>query len=86
VGDPAFDASIAAGVYDMYGPHSLAIDREITERLARELGYSVKVLLSYRAVYSLLSSNAYSESGSNGHFEWCLSMLRREDIRGALEL
>lgn len=86
VGDPALDASIAAGIYDMYGPHAISLDRQILKAFAHELGYTMDVLLAYRAVYSILTSHAYTELGDDGHFEWCVSMLRRQDVREALHL
>ena len=85
-GDPAFDASIAGAIFNMYGPHARAIDDEVTASLAVELGYPEPVLLAYRSVYGLLTSNAYSDDGSDGHYAWYVVMLNRSDIREALGL
>lgn len=85
VGDPAFDASISSAIFNMYGPNARSIDDEVTEIFERALGYPRKVLLAYRAVYSLLTSNAYSADGTDGHFQWCVSMLKRDDVRLALD-
>ena len=46
-------------------------------RASQQSEPSWSVLLAYRAVYSLLTSNAYSEMGTDGHFEWCVAMLQR---------
>jgi len=86
VGDPAFDASVSSAIFNMYGPNARAIDDEVTEMYERTLGYPRKVLLAYRAVYALLTSNVYSPDGTDGHFRWCVSMLKREDVRRALKL
>jgi len=38
------------------------------------------VLLAYRAVYALLTSNVYSTDGKDGHYRWCVEMLNRPEI------
>lgn len=86
VGDPAFDASVSSAIFNMYGPHARDIDDEVTETVVKAFGYPREVLMAYRAVYSLLTSNAYSPTGADGHFRWCVSMLRREDVRASLGL
>ncbi len=86
IGDPAFDASISSGIFNMYGPAARTIDDEVTFAVSEELGYPRKVLLAYRAIYALLTSNAYSPEGTDGHFQWCVNMLRRDDVRASLEL
>jgi len=83
VGDPAFDAAVASSIYDMYGPRAReteeALDTAITERFHHEAGR----LALYRAAYALATSNCYSASGSDGHFDWCARLLERPDIRAA---
>ncbi|MBI3704974.1 MAG: phosphotransferase [Rhizobiales bacterium] len=86
VGDAAFDASISSAIFNMYGPYAREVDNEITEAMVRALGYPKEVLMAYRAAYSLLTSNAYSPAGTDGHFRWCVAMLRREDVRASLDL
>jgi len=83
-GDVAFDASISSAVLDMYGPCARRIEERVTKFFQQELGYPRDVLLAYRAVYSLLTSNAYSSNGTDGHFHWCVDMLSRRDVRAAL--
>jgi hypothetical protein len=82
--DPAFEASITAAIFDMYGNEHRAIDEDLLHRLQSETGYSMTRLLLYRAVYSVLTSNAYDPSGNDGHYAWCVAMLRREDVVDAL--
>jgi hypothetical protein len=56
-----------------------------TARVAAEFGYSVEVLLPYRAVYALATSNAVTRDGTDGHFLWCAAVLNNADVRAALE-
>jgi aminoglycoside phosphotransferase (APT) family kinase protein len=83
-GDPRFDAAITASIMNMYGPHALSITQDLTAHFARHLGYSAEVLLAYQAAYAAATSNAFTEDGSDGHFHWCISQLRRDDVSKAL--
>jgi aminoglycoside phosphotransferase (APT) family kinase protein len=85
-GDPRLDAAISASLMNMYGPHALSITKDMTTRLAGELGYRTEVLLSYQACYAVATSNAFTPDGSDGHFAWCITQLRRGDIADALGL
>jgi aminoglycoside phosphotransferase (APT) family kinase protein len=85
-GDPRLDAAISASLMNMYGPHALSITKDMTTRLAGELGYPTEVLLVYQACYAVATSNAFTPDGSDGHFTWCISQLRRGDITDALGL
>jgi hypothetical protein len=83
-GDPAFDASVAAGIFDMYGAHAATVDRQLCELVAQRLGVPHDDVLVYRAAYAVATSNAYDEDGQDGHFAWCANALSRPDIRAAL--
>ncbi len=83
-GDPAFDASTFAGFFDMYGPEARQRDDELTAMICARLGHPRELLLLYRAFYALIGSNAYSPTGDDGHFQWCVATLNRGDISGAL--
>ena len=85
-GDPRLDAAIAASIMNMYGPHALSITEALTAQVARDLGYPAEVLLIYQASYAVATANAFTPDGSDGHFAWCLSQLRRPDVAGALGL
>lgn len=85
-GDPRFDAAITASIMNMYGPHALAITRDLTARFAQDLGYPTEVLLTYQAAYAAVTSNAFTPDGSDGHFAWCIAQLSRDDISEALGL
>ncbi|WP_344639631.1 phosphotransferase family protein [Kitasatospora cystarginea] len=86
VGDPAFDASVAAGILDMYGPAAREVDDRLTARIAREFGYPVELLLLYRVAYSIATANAYALDGDDGHFAWCAQVLQRDDILEVLDM
>jgi aminoglycoside phosphotransferase (APT) family kinase protein len=86
VGDARFDAGITASIMNMYGPHALSITRDLTGRIAQELGYSPDVLLTYQAAYAMVTSNAFTSDGSDGHFAWCIAQLRRAEVSEAIGL
>ncbi len=83
-GDPAFDIAIAAGIFNMYGNSSRAMENELVETFGQEFGFSRKRLLLYRTLYAILTSNAYSPDGTDGHYAWCVATLRRNDVRAML--
>ena len=83
-GDPAFDASVAAGIFNMYGPHAREIDSSLLGHFESALGFPLDRLLIYRAAYAVATSNAYDISGRDGHFAWCAAALNRSDVRAAL--
>lgn len=83
-GDPAFDAAVAASIFDMYGPEALTTEWTLLERMAERMGYDPTAMLVYRAAYSLVTANAYDPAGRDGHFAWCAAALNRQDITQAL--
>ncbi|MEU7994214.1 aminoglycoside phosphotransferase family protein [Micromonospora sp. NPDC049060] len=82
--DPAFEASVTAAIFDMYGSEHRTFDQELLRRLHDQAGYPMTRLLLYRAVYAVLTSNAYDPTGKDGHYDWCAAMLQREDVVAAL--
>ncbi len=85
-GDPAFDAAVAAAIFDMYGPDALKTELALYEQLEEALGYARADLLVYRAAYSLITANAYDPLGRDGHFAWCAAALNRPDVVAAIGL
>lgn len=83
-GDPAFDAAVACGIFEMYGPHGREIEAQIDDAVSEEFGYSPETLILYKAAYAVITSNAYSPDGADGHFEWCVRMLQRDDVTALL--
>jgi Ser/Thr protein kinase RdoA (MazF antagonist) len=84
--DAWFDASTAAGFYDMYGPRAREHDDTLLARWAGESGPDRERALLYRAAYGLVGANAYAQEGDDGHFAWCVGMLKRPEVRVALGL
>lgn len=82
--DHLFDTATAAGFYDMYGPQARAFDDALLDRWVGERGPERDRALLYRAAYALAGANAYSSQGQDGHFDWCVRLLRRPDVRGVL--
>lgn len=79
-GDHTFDASVTAGVFDMYGPGARASDDALTSALAERHGHSPARMLLYRAAYAIATANAFGADGLDGHFAWCAATLEREDV------
>jgi len=80
VGDPDFDAAVAASTFDMYGPHASRTDDELTRKMGLRLGYPPEELTLYKAAYAVATSNAYDPNGRDGHFAWCAQMLCRREV------
>lgn len=80
LGDPAFDAAVAASVYDMYGPDAARSEVRLDEAIRDRFRYDEARMNLYRAAYALVTANCFSHSGSDGHFEWCMRMLERPVI------
>jgi aminoglycoside phosphotransferase (APT) family kinase protein len=83
-GDARFDAAVAANIMNMYAPESLAIARGLSAKVASDLGYEPEVLLTYQAAFAVASSNAFTADGTDGHFDWCIAQLRRDEVLTAL--
>jgi aminoglycoside phosphotransferase (APT) family kinase protein len=84
VGDLAFDAAVAASIHDMYGPDSRKTEAALENAIQARFDYDPERAALYRAAYALTTSNCFSVSGTDGHFNWCVHMLRRSDVREAL--
>lgn len=81
--DPAFDASISAAIFDMYGVEARERDDELTDVLCRA-GHDRHRLLTYRAAYALATATVYDPAGQDGHFAWCAGQLNRDDVTAVL--
>ncbi|GHO88836.1 phosphotransferase family protein [Dictyobacter formicarum] len=79
-GDPCFDAVLATLFFDMYSPHAHEARQELRTMLANasDPGPRINQLYPlYAAAYALAGSNAYSEDGQDGHFQWCIDILNQ---------
>ncbi|MEV6971565.1 aminoglycoside phosphotransferase family protein [Hamadaea sp. NPDC051192] len=79
-GDPAFDAATFAVFFDMYGPAATEQAAAMTALVTTRLGYAPELLRLYQAYYALIGAAAYDETGQDGHFAWCVSLLRNVSL------
>ncbi|MFC5263344.1 aminoglycoside phosphotransferase family protein [Kribbella qitaiheensis] len=82
-GDNTFDASTAAGFFDMYGPDARLIDDLLLDRF-EAAGHSRERMYLYRAAYAITTATIYSPDASDGHYLWCVNNLNRADLRDAV--
>jgi Ser/Thr protein kinase RdoA (MazF antagonist) len=80
VGDPAFDAAVTASIFDMYGDAA----RSTEARLDARLDVDPRRAAVHRAAYAVITATCFSPTGDDGHFRWCVAMLRRDDVLAAL--
>jgi hypothetical protein len=77
-GDPRFDAAITNSIMNMYGRHAAAWP-DPRPRLWRPSWDATEALLAYGAAYAVATSNAFSDDGSDGHFQWCAVLVGTAD-------
>ena len=74
VGDPAFDAAVAACLQDMFGAGAAAATAALDDATTRRFGYDPAVLVLYRAAYGLVTASCLA--GHPGrHVDWCLALV-----------
>ena len=74
VGDPAFDAAVAAALQDMFGPGAAAATAALDQLTMTRFGYDPDVLVLYRAAYGLVTASCLV--GHPGrHLDWCLDLV-----------
>ena len=79
-GDPLFDAVLSTLIFDMYSPHMQHARKTLREMHAQHIGQAFEAIYPlYKAAYALITSNAYSENGADGHFQWCINILNDEE-------
>ena len=79
-GDPAFEAAVAAAVWDMYGPYAERHTVALTRLFAEEFRYSPDMLVLYQRAYALATYDLFSLDGGDGHFRWCVGVLGRGSL------
>ncbi|WP_193095971.1 aminoglycoside phosphotransferase family protein [Brevibacterium sp. FME17] len=84
VGDPQFDAAIAASSFDMYGPNARQSEQALSAAFSARFGHDAEVYSLYRAAYAVITNAYFAIDGQDGHFLWCAEMLKREDVREAI--
>lgn len=75
-GDSTFEASLAAGFFDMYSPDARRLDDLLTERFV-ELGHDRELMRLYRRAYAIITATIYDENATDGHYRWCVEQLTR---------
>jgi aminoglycoside phosphotransferase (APT) family kinase protein len=75
-GDSTFEASLAAGFFDMYSPEARRLDELLTERFV-ELGHDRERMRLYRRAYAIITATIYDENATDGHYRWCVAQLTR---------
>ncbi len=83
-GDPAFDSAIAASCFDMWGPGARDVERELEQAFVSAFKHDRHRYSIYRAAYALTTACCFGTDLSEGHFAWCIAMLRRSDVQDAV--
>jgi hypothetical protein len=84
VGPPAFDAALSANIFDMYEPNRVKSLRAVEQLIEETFAYPFDKLATYRAVYALATITMFGSTEHDGHFHWCVEVLRRPEGIGAL--
>lgn len=84
VGDPQFDAAIAASSFDMYGPNARQSEQALSAVFSARFGHNPEIYNLYRAAYAVITNAYFAIDSQDGHFLWCVEMLKREDIRNSI--
>jgi aminoglycoside phosphotransferase (APT) family kinase protein len=74
VGDPAFDAAVAAALHRMFTPEDAAGTAEIDALTSERFGYPPHRLETYRAAYGLITASCLVEHPGR-HLTWCLELV-----------
>jgi hypothetical protein len=75
-GDSTFEASLAAGFFDMYSPEARRLDDLLTDRFV-ELGHDRELMRLYRRAYAIVTATIYDANAGDGHYSWCVAQLAR---------
>lgn len=84
VGDPHFDAALTASLFDMYGPNARLSENLLSQYFMSRFGHDPDRYALYRAAYAIVTYAYFGSDGADGHFRWCVQMLRREDVTGPM--
>ncbi len=79
-GDYLFDVAIGWVCLDMYNQLNANLAERYLEMIVSTLGEGVrKDLYFYVLIYSLMTANLYSPTCEDGHYQWCVEKLNREE-------
>ena len=80
LGDPLFDIATGWVFFDMYDELKANIRERYLAMALERLGERVRGdLYRYVLVYSFLSANTYSPNCTDGHYQWCVANLNRQE-------
>ncbi len=75
-GDPDFDVAITPAIFDMYGPEARLATEQLTGDLTARFSTPAATIRTYRHAYALITAGAYGKGLADGHFAWCVDLLR----------
>lgn len=76
VGDPAFDAAVAACLQDMFGPRAASATAAFDAVTTARFGHDPRALDLHRAAYGLVTASCLA--GHPGrHLDWCLALVEQ---------
>lgn len=84
VGDPAFDAAVAATLFDMFGAHAAEAEAWLDRLFADRFGYPRERIVVHRAAYALVTATCLAAASDGRHFRWCSDILRRPETSSVL--
>lgn len=84
IGDPQFDAAIAASSFDMYGPNARQSEQALSAAFSARFGHAPEIYSLYRAAYAVITNAYFDIDSQDGHFLWCAEMLKREEVRDSI--
>jgi hypothetical protein len=56
----------------------------LTEAFLERFGHDRESYGLYRAAYAMIINSYFGQGGLDGHYAWCVRMLRRPDVTAAL--
>lgn len=86
LGDAQFDAAITACVFDMYGVNARRSEDFLTEYFRVRFDHDERTYVLYRGAYAIITHAVFGDDLSDGHFAWCVRMLRRAELLTVLRM
>lgn len=84
LGDPQFDVAITASIFDMYGPNARRSEQVLSNAFCARFGHETTTYGLYQAAYAVITNSCFAVDRHDGHFLWCVEMLKRDDIRDSI--
>jgi aminoglycoside phosphotransferase (APT) family kinase protein len=85
-GDYLFDIATGWVFFDMYDELKVQVRERYLAILLERLGKHVRgKLYRYVLIYSIISTNTYSSTCSDGHYQWCVANLSNQQYWDAIE-